>query len=290
MPTPPLPDAVLTKMRAGYQAVRWKAILGNVVQFYAHCCNIDSDSIFGVSKQPVVVLDLSSNPVCLGDAIDFDFAGSYAPGSTVTAYDIDMDDGTSYTLIPPATSGSHTYLNTGTYTVHAAVTEGLGKQTTMEYQVEVIDCDDGLLIAFCYVGMDDGGGVYFMDFSDSPPTWDARNQGLIGSALNVNALALRPGHKRLKDTVHELYACTDGGLHRTFNGGRSWEQIPLPDPSNAEFADVPPAVVGDLIFYDCVYSRVNSSGVYVLAGSAKPRLWIYHTSDGLNWVSRGLKV
>ncbi|MHA2377408.1 MAG: hypothetical protein ACXAB9_14720 [Candidatus Thorarchaeota archaeon] len=67
-----------------------------VYQFRAYCCSIDSDSLMGVSKQPVPVLDISPNPVCLGDAISWDLSNSYAPGSAIVSYAIDMDDGTQY--------------------------------------------------------------------------------------------------------------------------------------------------------------------------------------------------
>lgn len=289
MTTLALPDGVLQRMRAGHQAVRWKAVLGLEFQFRAFCCDINSDSIMGVSKQPVVMLDLTPNPVCLGNAVTWDLSDSYAPGSTILAggYSIDMGDGTQYF----ASSGNHTYAAVGTYDVEATVRENGpgGRYQTIEYQVEVIDCDEPILITFSYISLD-GGGVWFRDYTATPSSWVERNTGLEGNALNVNSLSLRPGDKRLPNTVHELYAATDGGVYRTFNGGRSWAKVNLPDPSNAEFADAPPAVVGDLVFHKVVYSQEDPDVLWILASSATPRLWVYTTANGIDWISRGLKI
>jgi outer membrane protein assembly factor BamB len=239
----------------------------------------------GVSKQPVVVLNISPNPVCLGQAVSWSMVGSYAPGSTIVSYAIDMDDGTQYFV----SSGTHTYGAVGTYDVVATVTEGTGLSQTVTKQVEVIDCDDALLITFAYAATD-GDGVWFIDFTDSAPAWVQRNDGLVGTALNVNSITLRPGDKRLPDTVHELWAATDGGVYFTRNGGRLWKRIVLPDPSNAEFGDAPATTVDQLTFHDVVYSHTDPDLLWVLAArAAVSRLWEYRTDDsGLNWISRGL--
>lgn len=270
-------------MSSSHQAVRWRFTLGHVFQFRAFCCDIDSDGIMGVAKQPVPVLDLSPNPVCLGNAVAWDLSNSYAPGSAIVSYAIDMNDGTQYFVA----SGNHTYAAAGTYTVTATVTEGLGKTQSIEYEVEVIDCP-GALITFAYVTQY-GGGVWMGDFTGSV-TWNERNTGLSGDALNVNSIALRPGDKRLPPNVHQLYAATDGGLFHTKNGGLSWAQIMLPDPSNAEFGDIPAATISQLKFVKVVYSREDPDYLWVLASKTTPdRLWVFSTLDGgTSWISRGL--
>jgi hypothetical protein len=270
-------------MQSGHQAVRWRFVLGLTFQFRAFCCDINSDGIMGVSKQPVPVLSISPNPVCLGDAISWDLSNSYAPGSAIVSYAIDMDDGTQYFVA----SGNHTYGAVGTYTITASVTEGLGKTQEIEQEVEVIDCTEGLLVGWVYASLD-GDGVWYYEMSSA--TWTQRSGGLTGSALNVNSIALRPGDKRLPNTVHQLYAATDGGVFRTHNGGRSWEQILLPDPSNAEFADAPAATVDELVFHKVVYSLEDPELLWVLASKASPaRIWVYSTDDGgVDWTSRGL--
>lgn len=164
MPTPPLPGAILAKIRARQQSVRFATVLREIRQFRAYCCNIDSDYIMGVSKEPVVILDISPNPVCLSAdsvpaaTINWDFAGSYAPGSSITSYDIDFGDLSSDTGI----SGSHSYSAAGTYTVIGTVEEGGGLSQSIEIEVNVIDCSDLLLLEYIYASTD-GGGVYYWE-------------------------------------------------------------------------------------------------------------------------------
>ena len=96
--TPPIPVGIINKLKARSQSVRFAAVFREVREFRAYCCNINSDNIMGVSKQPVVILTITPNPVCLGNAISWDFTGSYAPGSTITNRAIDFGDSKCYRL------------------------------------------------------------------------------------------------------------------------------------------------------------------------------------------------
>lgn len=158
MATPPLPVAIINRIKARNQSVRWAAILREVRQFRAYCCNVDSDTIMGVSKEPVAIMTISPNPVCLGSAISWSFVGSYAPGSTVTAYSINFGDGNTDNVI----SGNHTYADAGTYTITGTVTEGGGGSQTVTQQINVIDCSDSLLLNNIYASTD-GSGVYYWE-------------------------------------------------------------------------------------------------------------------------------
>jgi PKD repeat protein len=158
MATAPLPVAIVNQIKARNQSVRWAAILREVRQFRSYCCNIDSDSIMNVSKEPVVILTLSPNPICLGNAMSWDFTGSYAPGSTITSRDIDFGD----TNTDSGVSGNHTYAAVGTYTVSATVTEGGGTTQTVTEEVNVIDCSDSLLLNNIYASTD-GSGVFYWE-------------------------------------------------------------------------------------------------------------------------------
>lgn len=157
MATPPLPVAVVNRIKARNQSVRWVAVLREVREFRAYCCNIDSDAIMNVSKEPVVILTLSPNPICLGTAMAWDFTGSYAPGSTITSRDIDFGD----TNTDSGVSGNHTYATAGTFTVTATITEGGGTTQTVTEEVNVIDCSDTLLLANIYATTDGSGVFYF---------------------------------------------------------------------------------------------------------------------------------
>lgn len=158
MATSPLPVAVINRIKARNQSVRWAAVLREVRQFRAYCCNIDSDAIMNVSKEPVVILTLSPNPICLGNAMAWDFTGSYAPGSTITSRDIDFGDSNTDSGV----SGNHTYAAAGEYTVTATVTEGGGTTQTTEEEVNVIDCTDALLLTSIYASTD-GSGVFYWE-------------------------------------------------------------------------------------------------------------------------------
>lgn len=135
------------------------AVLREVREFRAYCCNIDSDTLMGVSKEPVVILTITPNPVCLGSAIAWSFVGSYAPGSTITNRRIDLGDST--IIDPAAISGTHTYATAGEFTITATITEGGGTTQTVTEEVNVIDCSDTLLLANIYAGTDGSGVFYF---------------------------------------------------------------------------------------------------------------------------------
>lgn len=158
MATPPLPADILARIKARNQSVRWVAILREVREFRAYCCNIDSDNIMGVTKEPVVILTLDPNPVCLGNAMAWDFTGSYAPGSTITSRAINFGD----TNTDTGVSGTHTYAAAGTFTVTATITEGTGLTQTVTEEVNVIDCTDTLLLANIYASTD-GAGVWYWE-------------------------------------------------------------------------------------------------------------------------------
>lgn len=159
MATPPLPIGIQDKIKARNQSVHFVAVLREVIQFRAYCCNIDSDNIMGVSKEPVPVVSIIPNPVCLGTAIAWDFTGSYAPGSAITRRAINFGDGNS--TDPAAVSGNHTYATTGEFTITATVEEGTGIEQEIEIEVNVIDCTDLLLLSNIYASTDGSGVFYF---------------------------------------------------------------------------------------------------------------------------------
>ena len=120
-------------------------------------------------------------------------------------------------------------------------------------------------------------------------TWTARNTGLD---QNTNYIAIHPKTRHLPSAGHILLAATDGGIYRTGNGGRYWEQAVLPDPSNAEFGDAPAATVDELIFDWIDYDPSDSSIIYCRGLKvANSRMWIYKSADNMtSWSSRGVVV
>jgi len=121
-------------------------------------------------------------------------------------------------------------------------------------------------------------------------TWVARNNGLTGTALNVNYIIQFPGSRNLASQNHELFIATDAGIYQSLDGGRSWAKLTLPDPSNAEFGDAPAATVDELTFHWLAFSPIGYNTMFALAAKdSVSRLWIYKTVDiGLTWTSRGV--
>jgi hypothetical protein len=112
----------------------------------------------GVSVPPVAIVQLSPNPVCLGNAMAWDLSGSYAPGSSVSSYAIDFGDSNDDT----GQSGNHTYAAAGTYTVTSTIVSAAGLTITTENEVNVIDCTNTLLMNSIYASTD-GSGVYYWE-------------------------------------------------------------------------------------------------------------------------------
>jgi hypothetical protein len=158
MPTPSLPAGLIAKIEARSQSFRFEAVLRETREFRAYCCNIDSATIMGVTKQPTIILSISPNPVCLTNSISWNFAGSYAPGSSIVSYLINFGDASSSS----ASSGTHTYVAAGEYTITATVEEGAGLTQTIEVEVNVIDCSDTLLLTSIYAATD-GNGVWYLE-------------------------------------------------------------------------------------------------------------------------------
>lgn len=157
MATPPLPAGITDRIKARNQSVRWTAVLREVREFRAYVCNIDSDVIMGVSVPPAVIAILSPNPVCLGNPMNWDLSGSYAPGSSISSYAIDFGDSNDDT----GQSGNHTYAAAGTFTVTMTIVTAAGLTQVATEEVNVIDCTDPLLLASIYAATDGSGVFYF---------------------------------------------------------------------------------------------------------------------------------
>jgi hypothetical protein len=113
-------------------------------------------------------------------------------------------------------------------------------------------------------------------------TWTARNNGLTGTALNVNYIVQHPSSRHRNNTSHELLITTDDGLYHSTNGGRSWAKITLPDPTGGG------ATVDELTFHWVDYDPTDSNIIYALGIKVSAdQQWLYKSSDGLaSWISR----
>lgn len=267
--TSPFPASVLARLESTSQAVKWAAILKETREFRAYCCDIDTDAIMGVAKEPVVIADISPGVVCLGEAISWDISDSYAPGSTLTGWTIDFGDEVGSTggadFPNDDTSGAYVYGETGTFTIEIEIEEGLGKTQTSSVEVTVVSCGETLAgESWSYLSTD-GGGIFVIDWTEASPEWTAINGGLSGDALYVRHFALTPASRELPQSLHVLWAATKAGIFKTEDGGNSWGQIVLPDPSNLQFLDDPAAAVDELDWRTVVFDPKDENTVYILA-------------------------
>jgi hypothetical protein len=120
--------------------------------------------------------------------------------------------------------------------------------------------------------------------------WVARNDGLSGTALNVNYIVQNPATRALPSEGHELIIATNQGGSLSKDGGRTWFDFNIPDPSNAEFADSPAAQRDELTFHWAAYDLLIKNTIYMLAAKdSVSRIWIYKSTDmGTTWISRGV--
>jgi hypothetical protein len=112
-------------------------------------------------------------------------------------------------------------------------------------------------------------------------------------SLYVNYIAIAPHTRHLPKESHELWIATEAGIYRTINGGNNWSKILLPDPSNAEFGDAPPATVDELSFDYVLFSPVVGANTIFIRGTktSSQRMWIYGSLDaGVTWTSRGVVI
>ena len=266
---PPLSGLITNKIEGRQQGVITTIVLKEVRQFRAYCCNISSNAIMGVAKEPVPIVSINPSPICLGDAISWDLTQSYAPGSTITSWEIDFDDSSSSSgAVIGSASGTHTYGAIGVYDIEVTIEEGLGLSQTVTVQVEVLDCTlttDIYEGTYTYAADNQGGGVYFIDWGETSPAWESRNNDLLGNSLNIRSLTLDKNTSQLKPNKHYLWIATQGGVYRSTNGGNNWQKMIMGNPDNSYFLDNPVPTEADLDWHKVVLDPNNSDKVFILA-------------------------
>ncbi len=122
--------------------------------------------------------------------------------------------------------------------------------------------------------------------------WVARNVGLTGDAKTVHYMIINPATRHLDSTAHDLWIATDKGIYRSFNGGRQWDEISIPQPDSTVFLPKAPSALSELDFRWIDYDLTNELTLYSLASDqTNERLWIYKTTDlGITWTSRGIVI
>lgn len=272
-------------------AAKFKAHAGLVVSVEPHYCNILDPVIVDVQLSPVIVWNMGTRRLCedvdtfwnLGNGgagpAGWSYSPNFDPTSAVTdnldTYTIDWGDGN---VTGPLAYGAHpvgappagvygangTYANewplvggelSHTYTISITLLDNDGNSTTIEEQVEIVDCTVEAAFPFeAYAGLGGGGGVYRGGL-----TWTTRNTGLTGDWLTVNDLDINYGI--VVGGEPEVWIATNAGLAYSRNGGATWSLIVLDDPPNS-WADAPAPTAQSVTYYKI--ARKNSAEFIVL--------------------------
>ncbi|OPY18843.1 MAG: PKD domain protein [Methanomethylovorans sp. PtaU1.Bin093] len=83
----------------------------------------------GASFPPIASINVPYNVVEKDPPITFDASGSSDPDGTIISYEWDFGDGDTETVISP----THTYTETGVYTVNLTITDNDGESVTKDY-------------------------------------------------------------------------------------------------------------------------------------------------------------
>lgn len=268
MPTPPLSDDLIEKLKSA-TAWRFSSKLGPVFTPRFFCCTDPNDMGISEGKEPVAVLELSPNPAFVGDMISFDGTDSYDPDGSIASYAFTFPSGTPASS--SSSSGTVSWAAAGEYEVTLVVTDGTGQKSTPARTIMRVEPQEGEY----YLATENG--VYYT--ADGGQNWTARNTGLSGSALNVNAITFDPATKNVPAVFRTLWIATDDGMYVSGNGGGNWVQKNPASVSNA-WSDSPAPTVADLEFVDLVFagSRLFAIANWQNVGGDE-RGWLFYTDD-----------
>lgn len=100
----------------------------------AGATNTITDAVTVTDRPPIAAFNPTSATVLAGSSIPFDGTQSSDPDGSITGYAWSFGDGSASTSPQP----SHTYMQTGTFTVTLAVTDNSGNASTITHSITVI--------------------------------------------------------------------------------------------------------------------------------------------------------
>ncbi len=266
--TAPFGPVLESALKENVQGGRLSLYKGVQVHPQFYCCL--SGTSVGVAKDPVAMLFLSADRVCMNTAITADYGLSWSPSSTIATWTIDWGDGNaSGAAWPDAGSVAHPgggYALPITYTITLTVTDLLGATGIAQVQVEVIDCTLAEIDVFAGCGdsgpwLSETGGI----------TWDDVSYGVLEGVRihDIKANWFTIGTENV-----EVWAATEDGVY-TSTAGSVWARKALPAPTGYSVEPLPVAIT-------C--SKYDPLEVYVLATSGAGVTWLYRTVDaGASW-------
>ncbi len=186
--------------------------------------------------------------------------------------------------------------------MNSSLHDFLPESALEEWSEGAISIANGIGVASQYIGDISAMAIYNRELTQSEISEISGNMSLLTFADDpdpplptVNYIVQNPSTRRLNSLSHELWCATSNGIFRTFDGGRGWAKIPVPNPSNSEFNDNPASTVDQLTFHWIDYDPTDNTILYALAArAATSRVWMYKaTNSGINssdWTSRGVVV
>jgi len=268
--TAPFGPVLESALKENVQGGRLSAYKGLQVRPQFFCC-ISGTSV-GVAKDPVAVLFLSADRVCMNTAITADYSLSWSPSSTLQTWEIDWGDGSPPSSGgPPWVPGSVAHPGGGyaldiTYTITLTVTDLAGGSGFAQIQIEVIDCTVAVIDVFAGCG-------------DSGP-WKSADGGLnwgdvgYGVLDGVKIHDIKANWFTIGTESVEVWTATEDGVYMSV-AGSVWARKALPAPIGYLVEPLPVAIT-------C--SKYDPLEVYVLATSGADVSWLYRTVDaGVSW-------
>jgi len=252
--TSPLPDALVTALKSK-TAWRFDTELGATFSPRFFCCTDPNELGIVDGKEPVAIIEASSDMVTTGTGVSFDGTNSYDPDGSIVGYSWSFPGGSPSSGTVATVSGV-TFASAGQKKVRLTVTDGTGKRSVPAIRVITVKAADDLFETDTVTG---AGGVYVTTLdgvyysTDSGQSWSDVSGDLSGDGLIIRAFSQDPASYQQPQASHILWAGTDDGLYVTINGGTNWTQ----SNSGSDFVDLQ-------WFGDILYAAANTGGTPVI--------------------------
>ena len=287
MATDPFTGAFVNRLENRTHAYRFTCETGDVVHFRYFCCADPYQ--FTVTKAPVVVADISPDIQCAGvvNGVTVNLDSSYVPLGTIATWRIAWGDGTADDVPPPAWppgNVTHTYAAAGTFDIRITITDTLGHSSSTTYQVLIVDCALGSILADYMYALSLTTGPWLRDMTVAVPAWVQHINGLTGNWLNGRDLKVDPHRRHLPVAIRHVWIATQAGVAKSTDNMDNWTQLynRLNDPRNTAGDGAPPTKA-NLDFVGITFNPLVKDEVYILAYDtvvAPTRSFVYFTHDG----------
>lgn len=285
MATTPFTGAFVNRLENRTHAYQFVCETGDIVHFKYFCC--DDPYNFSVVKAPVVVATIWPDIQCIGANVNANFDNSYVPLGTLDHWSMTWGDGNVAAGGPPwgpPGNQANAYAAAGTYDIRITITDTLGNSSSTTYQVLVVDCAAGSVLAGYMYALSQTTGPWLRDMSAAGAPWVQHIAGLAGIWLNGRDLKLCPRRRWGPAANRHVWIATQAGVARSTDNMASWAQLYtlMPEPRNTA-GDMVPPTKANLDWVAITFNPLVKDEVYVLAYDptlVPDRSFIYFTHDG----------